>query len=127
MRRAQGTALEQQQETIQGRETATKLGTEGLRREIVVIEDEAHAQRAVEQGEQEEKIGRIAPMDGVEPALTADLDGEAQATEQRHPILVDVGQRAGGRRRQRVAINGDAVNSRMVLGVTLLAARANDG
>jgi hypothetical protein len=47
---------------------AAELRREQLRREIVVVEDDAPAQRAREQREREERVGRVVEVDDATPA-----------------------------------------------------------
>ena len=107
------------------RPAAAVLGLVELRADVVVVEDVAHPPGPQRPGDQEQRSGRVAAVQDVDPALAPHPVGEAQLVAERGAVFAQVVPNpADAVGAQRVAVDVHPVEH-LVFGLAAAAGRAD--
>ena len=92
---------------------------EQLGHQVVVVEHEARAAQLQRQRDEEQQVGRVAGLHDVERPLAVEPPGEPQRVPERRAVLAQVAGGPARRGLQRVAVDLDALDQGVGLGVAL--------
>src|SRR5579883_891927 len=105
---------------------ASKLHLEELWRQIMLIENILFPKEPVEQGDQEEDIGRVRRVDDIEAVPAPYLQAEQKGHEQRDAIFSQIGEIPVTYGWKCVAVDKDPIDTCGGLAVGVLSFRADD-